>query len=188
MNILTLRDAIWDQLLEAEKAFRYYSELSCRFRRWHVIPRYLMLVSSLIGALIGAASALGLDWGIGVGGVPVFTLGVYLSALLLVIAAILWDFVHDYGQKTAVSLAIRDDCEYISVKLRHLWRRTDTESDVDSETLSQQLQEIDMDLGRITARAGYANIGLDKNLNERAEREAHAVVRESLSTGEEAEE
>ena len=147
-----------------------------------------MLVSSLIGALIGTASTLGLDWGIGVGGVPVSTLGVYISALLLVIAAILWDFMYDYGQKTAVSLAISNDCEYISVKLRHLWRRTDTESDVDSEALSQQLQEIDMDLGRITARAGYANIGLDKNLNERAEREAHAVVRESLSTGEEAEE
>ena len=182
MNVSTLRDAIWDQLLEVEKAFRYYGELSDRYRRWHAAPRYLMLASSLTGALIGAASILGFDWGIGVDGVYISTLGVYLSALLLVIAAVLWDLMHDFGQKTTMSYSISDDCEHIGTKLRYLWRQTDTESHVDSEALSRQLREIDMDLGRITARAGYANIGVDKDLNERAEREAYAVVSESLAT------
>ena len=181
MNVSTLRDAIWSQLLDSERAFRYYNELSGRYRRWHAAPRYLMLASSLAGALIGVVSVLGFDMGIDADGAHVFTIGVYLSALLLVIAAVLWDFMHDFGQKAMISYGISEDCERLNVKLRYIWR-TDTESDVDSDDFSRQLREIDMDLGRVTARAGYANIGLDKALNEKAEKEAYAIVSEDMAT------
>ena len=80
----TLRNAVWQQLLDAERLVRYYGELTDRYRRWQRIPRYLMGASSVVGA---AAIMFETDW------IPN---AVFLPAFLLIIAAVVWDFMHDH--------------------------------------------------------------------------------------------
>lgn len=180
MNLETLRNAIWDQLLDAEKCSRYYAKLADRYRRHHRRPRYITLTASIAGTALSAASMLdiklewwGIDWS---------TAGVYMAVFLLMAAAMLWDFVYDSGHKSAVFDSISSRCAECETKLRQLWRQTDTDTPVDSDSLSRELMEIEMHMQHITERADDLNVGIDEELNKQTEKEAFTVLSERLAT------
>ena len=181
MNVSTLRDAVWHQLLDADRCARYYSALSDRYRKYHNSPRYITLIASVIGAGLSAASILdvdlewlGLDWG---------TAGVFLFVFLVMGAVSTWDFVQDCGHKSAVLGGISSACAECETRLRHLWRELDdTDAPVDSEALNIKLKEIETEMDRVTARAGVVNVGIDGQLNIRVEEESDNLVSEKFSS------
>ena len=160
----TLRNAVWQQLLDAERLVRYYGEMTDRYRRWQRIPRYLMGASSVVGA---AAIMFETDW------IPN---GVYLPVFLLIIAAIVWDFMHDYGDKAAILYSISVECGEYETELQDLWRSVDAEQPLEESRIRARLKEIESGMQRVTARAGYAGITVDEKLNEKTQEEGFKVI------------
>ena len=44
-----LYNDVWQQLLDAERCYRYHSELADRYRKYQKIPRWIMAASSVVG-------------------------------------------------------------------------------------------------------------------------------------------
>ena len=168
----TLRNAVWQQLLDAERLTRYYGELADRFRRRHKVPRYLMAASSVAGA---AAIMFEAVW------IPD---GAYVPAFLLVIAAVVWDFMHDYGDKAAILYSISVECGEYETELQDLWRSVDAEQPPEEAAIRARLKEIASGMDRVTARAGYAGIGEDEALIDKTQAEGFQVIADRLATTE----
>lgn len=165
----TLRNAVWQQLLDAERLSRYYGKLTDRHRTWQRIPRYLMGVSSVVGA---AAIMFETDWTAN---------AVYLPAFLLVIAAVVWDFIHDHGDKAAILHSISVECSEYETELQDLWRSVDAEQPSKESHIRARLKDIESGMQRITSRAGYAGVKVDEKLNEKAQKEGFKVISDRFS-------
>ena len=178
MNILTLRDAVWDQLLDADRCVRYYNALSDRYRKYHNNSRYITLIASVIGAGLSAASILdiNLKWL----GFDLGAAGVFLFVFLVMVAVATWDFVQDCGYKSAVLGDVSRECAQYETRLRQLWRELDTQESVDSDAFSIELKEIETEMDRVIARVSNLNVGVDRKLNARMEKESDSVISEKF--------
>ena len=169
----TLRNAVWQQLLDAERLLRYYGELADRYRRRKMLPRFLMAASSIAGA---AAILLDVEW------IPDEA---YLPAFLLVVAAVVWDFMHDYGGKAAILYSISVECGEFETELQELWRSVDASPPPEEAFVRTRLKDIASAMGRVTARAGYAGIRDDDALIDKTQKEGFEVVVDRLTIKEE---
>ena len=168
----TLRNAVWQQLLDAERLMRYYGELADRYRRRKMVPRILMAVSSIVGA---ASIMIDAEW------VPDEA---YLPAFLLVVAAVVWDFMHDDGDKAAILYSISVECGEYETELHELWRLVDAEHPPEESFIRARLKDIESSMDRATARAGYAGVGEDKALIEKTQAEGFRVIADRLAVTE----
>ena len=165
----TLRNAVWQQLLDAERLMRYYSELTDRYRRRKMVPRILMAASSVGGA---ASIMIDAEW------IPDEA---YLPAFLLVVAAVVWDFMHDYGDKAAILYSISVECGEYAIELHELWRSVDAAPLHDESFIRARLKEIASGMDRVTARAGYASVGEDQALVDKTQAEGFQVIADRLT-------
>ena len=160
----TLRNAVWQQLLDAERLMRYYGELADRYRRRKMVPRILMAAASIGGA---ASIMIDAEW---------LPDEAYLPAFLLVVAAVVWDFMHDYGDKAAILYSISVECGEYQTELQDLWRSVDAEHPPEESSIRARLKDIASGMDRVTARVGYASVGEDEALIDKTQAEGFQVL------------
>ena len=168
----TIRNAVWDALLEAEQHFRYYGDLAERHRRRHRALRYFLLF-----AAIGGISSL-LDF------LPAQFSWISEVSAVLIVALVIWDFMAEDGRKADVLHAISIECGQYELRLRHLIYSIDAGIADDPETIAQELKDIESAINQITARAGYADIPEHKRLTDKAWKESVKVVPGRFATSE----
>ena len=86
----SLRTAVWQALLDAERFGRYYGSRSQAHRRTHRVLRSILLFA----AVGGVASFLDI--------LPLETELVSSGASIVIIVLVIWDFMADDGKKAAV--------------------------------------------------------------------------------------
>ena len=160
----TLRNAVWQQLLDAERLMRYYNELADRYRKYKMVPRILMAASAVVGAAVILFDA---AW------IPD---GAYLPVFLVVVAAVVWDFMHDYGDKAAILYAISVECGEYETELQDLWRSVEAEHPAEESFIRTRLKEIASGMDRVTARVGYVGVGEDDALIDKTQAEGFQVI------------
>ena len=163
-----LRNAVWQQLLDAERLARYHGELADRYQRRQTLIRLAMAGASAIGAI-------GLIIQVEQWTSP--------AAILIMIAAVVWDFLHNDGKKAAILYSISVDCGEYETKLRVMWRALDAGPGFDEDTIRTNLLEIEQGMERATARSGYADIRVDEKLNLKTTLEAYTGVEARHATG-----
>ena len=172
--IAPLRLAVWNGLLDAERYVRYYGALAERYRRQHQIPRYIMAVAAVAGA------------------VPIFfqeqfPLGLTAGAILLILAAVAWDLLSDHGRKAAILDAISVECGEYETQLRDLWVSLEQSlaegTPLDQAAIRTTLVEIETAIDRVTARASLAAVAIDPELNSKVMNEANEVLTARFTIG-----
>ena len=158
-----LRNEVWQELLDATMASRYYTALLSRHQRNRYLVRGLLL-----GSLIASVSTalVPLHW----------TIPALLTAIVALVTG--WDLLNDYAKKAAVLQIV---CQGRG-KLVHDWcqlfgfvETPEASSDVEAQEGLDELRE----KGReIESLASQADISKDDRLNERCEKDAFGVVRE----------
>ena len=170
-----LRNDVWQQLLDSERMVRYYGELADRYRWRQMIPRGIM-----------AASAIGGTAGFVAKAIPIPSLSgewLLLPSVLLMVAAVVWDFMHNDGKKAAILYSVSVECGEYETELLDLWRSVESWTGEESEPVRTRLAEIERGMNRVTDRAGYADIRVDERLNAKTTREAYEVVAARFATG-----
>ncbi|MYB34001.1 MAG: hypothetical protein F4X92_02530 [Gammaproteobacteria bacterium] len=166
-----LYNDVWQQLLDAERCCRYHYELAGRYRKYQKIPRWIMAVSSVVGA----TSVFTRDW-IGFADV------LYVPAALLMLSAVVWDLMHDHGEKAAILKSISVECAELETELKDLWRSVYTKSSIDEVQVNSRLREIESRLERVTSRS--ADIKVDEELNEKSQKEGFKVISDRYTNSE----
>ena len=173
-EIALLRLAVWNGLLDAERYVRYYGALAERYRRQHQIPRYIMAVAAVAGAI------------------PIFfkeqfPLGVTAGAILLILAAVAWDLLSDHGRKAAILDAISIECGEYETQLRDLWvsmeQRLAQGKSLDLASIHADLSMIEAAIDRVTARSSLAGVAIDTQLNEKVMSETNEVLTARFTIG-----
>lgn len=173
-EIAPLRLAVWNGLLDAERYVRYYGALAERYRRQHQIPRYIMAVAAVVGA------------------VPIFfeeqfPLGVTAGAILLILAAVAWDLLSDHGRKAAILDAISVECGEYENQLRDLWISIEQGlaqgKPLDPTSIRADLSMIEAAIDRVTDRSSLAGVATDNRLNEKMMGEANEVLTARFTIG-----
>ncbi len=132
-----------------------------------------MAVSSIVGAI-----------SIFTGNLTWFPVSLYLPAFLCIFAAVVWDFMHDYGEKAAILNSISVECAELETELKDLWRSVYAESPIDEFQINSRLKEIETTLDRVTKRAVYAGILVDEELNEKSQEEGFKVISDRYASKE----
>ena len=173
-EIAPLRLAVWNGLLDAERYVRYYGALAERYRRQHQIPRYIMAVAAVVGAI------------------PIFfeeqfPLGVTAGAILLILAAVAWDLLSDHGRKAAILDAISVECGEYENQLRDLWISIEQGlaqgKPLDPTSIRADLSMIEAAIDRVTDRSSLAGVATDNRLNEKMMGEANEVLTARFTIG-----
>ncbi len=160
----SLRNAVWQALLDAERFGRYYGIRARAHQRNHRILRSFLLFA----AVGGVARFLDI--------LPDETELVSNLAGIVIIALVIWDFMADNGKKAAVLHAICVECGEYYLRLDYLWTSLNQAADADETAIRAELRTIEEGMLRVTARAGYADIREHDHDNERAATEAYQVV------------
>ena len=170
-----LRNDVWQQLLDSERMVRYYGELADRYRWRQMIPKGIMGASAIGGTVGFAAKAIQIpslsgEW-------------ILLPAVLLMVAAVVWDFMHNDGKKAAILYSVSVECGEYETDLLALWRSVENGTCGENDAVRIRLAEIETGMNRVTDRSGYADISVDERLNAKTTREAYEVVAARFATG-----
>ena len=157
------RQEIWNELLDVDRACRYYEAVYARATKWHLIIRVAVLV-----ALAGGIAAI-LDFLPG----PTAVYQVVLAALIA--ALTVWEAVANYAKKAAVSHAIYIQFTKLRVQLRDLWLLVDDEV-VDEADVRRRVRELALMSGETENWAGASDITPNAKLNERTQKDAFNIV------------
>ena len=88
--ITPLRLAVWNGLLDAERYVRYYGALAKRYRYQQQIPRWIMALAAVTGAMPMVFGEF-------------FPPDVSAATGLIVLGAVAWDLVSGHGHKPPFS-------------------------------------------------------------------------------------
>ena len=144
-----MRQQIWNGILDANHAARYYQLLANKLRRRHLVISAVLAVSAS-----GAAVSL------------LAQLPDALSAIVLFITACLsiWLYFADYSGKATAAGLFSDQYRDLETAWKQLWY------DEPAIEAVRALQERDNKIA-----AGY-ELDIDEDLNEKAQRDAYATV------------
>ena len=154
---------VWQDLLDVARLVRYYEALADRHQRNHSLLRFLLLVPAAgsIGTLLEL--------------LPAFTQHIAAGLVALLVA---WDFISDYGKKTAVLHAISHECRALEIEWRELWAAVyDSGADANEAEARRKNQHLAQKLSEVTGWADQANIRKNKKLNEECEELTYKVMR-----------
>ncbi len=154
------RNEVWDQLIDATRLARYYDALASRYRQWHSIVKFFLLLFTLIAS----SSFLNLF--------PVFVHGTAAVALIFLIT---WDFTFEYAEKAAVLHTISMECSKLEVQWRELWAAANT-AGAEDDSIYASNQQLIQHIIEVTGRTGYANIPPHPKINQQCTEEAYQVL------------
>ncbi|MCY4147914.1 MAG: hypothetical protein OXF73_00900 [Gammaproteobacteria bacterium] len=92
------------------------------------------------------------------------------------LSAVVWNLIHDHGEKAAVLNSISVECAELETELKDLWRSVYTESPIDEVQVNSRLKEIESKLGRVSSRSASSGIRVDEKLNEKSQKEGFKVI------------
>lgn len=156
----SIRNLIWQELLDVARLVRYYEALTDKYvLRDRVLKTVLLLsASASIAALLEALP----NW-------------VQLIAGLGIAVCIVTDFVMNFARKAAVLHAISTECSFLQNQIELLWAQVQDASG-DEEEIKRDYIQLDQRLNTITSWARHANIREDKGLNESCAQAAYTVI------------
>ena len=162
------RNAVWQELLDTARLVRYYEALSDRYRHYHWVVRFVLLLAAS-SEIVALLSLLPED----------VRQTVQLIAGGCIALTVAWDFVSDYARKAAVLHAISMECSIVEVELKALWDEIEHGSDDEVRRKNTQLARRITD---VTGWAGQADIGEDSKLNQECAAAAYKVMKEQYAT------
>ena len=163
MSVVTdqTRGDVWNNLLDAEKNFRYFGAIADRYSTRHKLLRFGLLVSLLIEATVLIPNTLAHDSLVltAVGGIVIVVLGA-------------WDAVSDYGKTAAGLRLVNADCDLLRNEWAELWRDIETYA-IDESQARVRLRELE---NRQSVIVGRSDVELNESINDSSEEEAFKVV------------
>ena len=156
----TVRQEIWQNMLDVDRQTRYYHTLTERYQRKRNALNIVLFL-----AAAGGVSAL------------VHILPASLAPLLhgVVIVCVVFEFVRDYATKTAVLYTIRRDCQDLATEWQSLWAQ---QNQLDEPTLIQRDTQLSHRLDTVTGRVDFIGIQEDVTLNETSTDTAYKTMGE----------
>ena len=134
MNVDTLRQAVWNGLLDAALATRYHQRLADRYHRVHFWLRIVLVVSSfgVLSPTLLLPDSWSDHWAM-----TTFSVLMGVSVLSCVIA----DLVGQYSDKGALLQQVSVECGKLEDAWRILWLDNDDQY-ADTEELERRYQEL----------------------------------------------
>lgn len=146
---MDVRDQVWDGILDTDQMMRYYGMLSDKLRRKHSWLTWT--------TVLAAATAI----------VPLvvnFPTWISILAFAVVAGATLWAIHSNYPSKATAAMLFSEQYGQLSTEWRRLWFGNPTFEDV--AALRDRYTRVP---------AGY-EVETDEGLNEKAQREAYAII------------
>ena len=167
------RNAIWQDLWDAERYSRYYSSLSDAYRRRHKITRFATLASVLVEATISVSFV-----SIGVEGIwAVMFLALIVGLGIVIAVLVAWDAVSNYAEDAAALSWVSMDCSSLNTQWADLWLDIESYAIDEREARSRQ-REL---LRRFNAIASRIDVDLDEEINEASAEDAVRVLKEQYA-------
>ena len=167
------RNAIWQDLWDAERYYRYYSALSDSYRRRHRLTRFATLASVLVEATI-SISYISADVA-GILATIFLTVIVMLGIAIAILVA--WDATSNYAGDAVALSWVSVDCASLNAEWADLW--LDIESfAIDEEEARSRQRELIRKFNTIAARI---DVDLDEKTNEASAADAVKVLREKYA-------
>ena len=164
------RSAIWQDLWDAERYYRYYSSLSDSYRRRHKLTRFAMLASVLVEAAVSVSYV-----SAGVEGAWAAIFLCVIVALGVGIAVLVaWDAVSNYAEDAAALGWVSVDCALLNAQWADLWLDIESYAIDEREVRSRQ-RELLHRLNTVVARI---DVDLDEEANEASAEDASKVLKE----------
>ena len=160
------RRAVWENVLDAEKNFRYFGALADQYSNRAKWMRVALLGSVLIeGAVLipNASNALGIAFTI--------LMGVVIAGLVA------WDAISDYGKTAAGLRSVHADTNMLRNEWAHLWRDIETYaiSEAEARRRLRDLENMEIFI------FGKVDVPLNESYNDSCEEEAFRVVQEQYA-------
>ena len=167
------RNAIWQDLWDAERYFRYYGALSDLYSRRHKITRFATLASILVEATVSVSYV-----SIGVEGIWATIFLTSIVALGIVIAFLVaWDAVSNYAEDAAALSWVSVDCASLNMQWADLWLDVESYA-IDEQQARSRRRELLQKSNTITARI---DVSLDEKANEASAEDAEKVLRDKYA-------
>ena len=169
MNMVTdqTRNAVWQNLLDAERYVRYFGALADRYQTRHRLLRYALLVSVIVEATVF---------------IPNIPDGLFImltaSLGIVIIGLAAWDAVSDYGKNAAFLTLVAADCALLKNEWNELWMDIETYA-VDESQARDRRRELD---SRLRVVAERTNVNLDESLNDSCAEEAFRVMEQQYAS------
>lgn len=162
----TIRNAVWQELLDAARLVRYYASLADRHRRKRRIIQLLLMAAAASG-IVGVLDP-----------VPAIMQPTAIAAIAILVA---WDFFGDYARKVAVLHVICIECNRIETQWQTLWLEIERPDLEDADAI-RQCEMLGQRLNEVTGQAGMVGIQVDAQLNKTCAEDAYKVMRERFAT------
>ena len=162
----TTRNAVWQELLDAARLVRYYTNLADRYLKKRRTMQFLLIAA----AASGIAGLLG--------PLPEF---ISRAAAAAVAILVVWDVFGDYARKAAVLHAISIECNRIESLWHALWLEIDR-SDLEDADVLGQCKTLGQSLNDVTGRAGLVGVEVDAELNVSCAEETYKVMQERYAS------
>ena len=167
------RTAIWQDLWDAERYFRYYSSLSDSYRRRHRLTRFATLASVLVEATVSVSFV-----STGVEGTwAAISLASIVGLGIVIAVLVAWDAVSNYAEDAAALSWVSVDCASLNMLWAELWLDIESYA-IDEEEARSRQREL---LHKFNAVAARIDVNLDEKTNEASAEEAEKVLREKYA-------
>ena len=167
------RNAIWQDLWDAERYSRYYSSLSDVYRRRHRLTRFATLASVLVEATLSVSYiSTGVD---GVWATMFLALIVALGIAIVILVA--WDATSNYAEDAVALSWVSVDCAALNLEWADLWQDIESYAIDEQEARSRQ-RELTRRFNTIATRI---DVDLDEKINETSAEDAVRVLKEQYA-------
>ena len=167
------RNAIWQDLWDAERYSRYYSSLSDVYSRRHRLTRFATLASVLVEATVSVSYiSTGVD---GVWATIFLALIVALGVAIAVLVA--WDATSNYARYAVALSWVSVDCAALKLEWADLWQDIESYAIDEQEARSRQSELI----RRFNTIATRVDVDLDEKINEASAEDAVRVLKEQYA-------
>ncbi len=152
-----IRNAVWQEYLDAARLSRYCDALANRYARLHNFFRLLMCLP----LLVGISFLLDLLPNI-----------VEIAIGAVVVIAVVIDAIFNIGEKAYVLSRASRECNKLEDDYKILWLSMETDKLVDKEIL-EEISQLTKKLEEIAVETDAVGITTDKNLNIKCAAEAY---------------
>ena len=157
------RNAIWQDLWDAERYVRYYGSLADSYRIRHRTMRFTLLAALLIEATVLLPNIPD----------PLFTF-LTVAGGIAIAGLAAWDAISDYAKNSAMLSVASEECALANTQWGELWLDIESYAIDESRARARRLELLD----RLNTIAARVDVGLDEKLNDSCEADSERVLRE----------
>lgn len=160
------RSAIWQDMLDSERYYRYYGQLADRYTKYHYAIRILLLVLVIAEASLAGFLVIGnADW-------QKYIVWSIVACAVLLAIFIPVDVVFNFGQASTALGWISGDCSFLNLRYQQLWQ--DIESNIiDEEQARKAQRDLMLEYYILTARF---SVLANRKINKRSQEDANRVL------------